>query len=277
MLVQLGHHRGHVQAHLREPFLRDLDKHLLVLHAKQLDLGHIGHAQQLLAQAVGLGLDFGGRETLAAQGVNHAEHITKIVIEKRPDHTRRQAAAHVTDLFAHGVPNVRHICRVRVVLDLKNDLRLARLGIAADLVGKRHLLQRALDLVGHLLGHLLGRGPGPISPHHHGAEGEGRVFVLPQLEIRRHAQHHQHHHQVARQGRVLQRPAREVESGVVGTAHSITSGWLQQGPMQQPKQQARALVLMPMLAQRRTPSPSDRATTHAPRHSPPFVRAGVQS
>ena len=36
--------------------LRDFDKQLFVLHAKLLDLGHIAHAQQLLAHIVGKGL-----------------------------------------------------------------------------------------------------------------------------------------------------------------------------------------------------------------------------
>ena len=183
-----------------------------------------------------LDFEFGWRKTLTAQRVNHAEHIPKFIVEKWPHHTRRQAAAHVTDLFAHGVPNLRNSPGVRVVFDLKNDLRLAGLGITSYLVGKGHLLEGALDFVGHLLGHLLSRGAGPIGPHHHGAEGEGWVFVLPQLKIRRHAQHHQHHHQVAGQGGVLQRPAREVETGVVGAAHGITV----QG---QPAQRAPCLAL----------------------------------
>jgi hypothetical protein len=76
-------------------------------------------------------------------------------------------------------------------------------GVAADDVGVRCLLQRALDLVGHLLGHLLGRRAGPEDLDHHGAEGERRVFVLPELEIGKQAQHQQHHHEVAGQWCVL--------------------------------------------------------------------------
>ncbi len=211
LLVQLGQHRPHVHAHLGQLLLRNLDKDLFVLRAKQLHFGHIGHVQQGLAQAVRLGLDLGGRETFAAQGIDHAIHITKFVVEKWPHHALRQAATHVANLFADRVPNLGHIAGFGVVLDLENDLRFAWLRIAANLVGKRHLLQGALQLVGHLLGHLLGGGPRPIGTHHHGSERERRVFVLPQLKIRGHAQNHQHHHQVAGQGRVLQRPAREVE------------------------------------------------------------------
>jgi hypothetical protein len=104
----------------------------------------------------------------------------------------------------------------RVVLDLEDDLRLAGLGIAADLVGIRHLLQRALDLVGHLLGHLLRRGAGPVGANHHGAEGERRILVLAQLEVGRKAQQHQHDHEVARQRHMIERPARQVEMRATG-------------------------------------------------------------
>ena len=107
------------------------------------------------------------------------------------------------------------------VLELEDDLRLARLGVAADLVGTRHFLQRALDLVGHLLGHLLRGGARPVGTHHHGAEGEGRVLVLAQLEVGRKAQHHQHHQQVARQRRMLDRPAREIEVGLAAVVLSV--------------------------------------------------------
>jgi hypothetical protein len=47
LLAQLRQHLVHVQAQLRQAVLRDLDVELLVLHAEQLHLGHIRHAQQL--------------------------------------------------------------------------------------------------------------------------------------------------------------------------------------------------------------------------------------
>ena len=226
LLTQLRQHRSHVQTQLHQLLLRHLDKDFFVLRPKQVHFRHIRHAQQGLAQDVCLCLDFGSRETLTTQGIDDAIHIAKFVIEKRPHHTLRQAATHVTDFFTHRIPNLRHFPGLGVVFDLENDLRFTRLGIAADLVRKRHLLKGAFQLVGHLLGHLFCGSTRPISPHDHGPEGERGVFILPQLKIGRHAQNHQHHHQVAGQGRVLQRPAREVESGVVGSTHGITAALL---------------------------------------------------
>ncbi|MNU93772.1 hypothetical protein D3C71_837210 [compost metagenome] len=211
LLAQLGQHLVHVQAQLRQALLRDFDEQLFVLHAKQLNLGDIGHTQQLLACVVGKLLEFGVAEALGLQRVDHAIHIAKVVVEERALDALRQGVAHVAHLLAHAVPDVGHLARLGRILDLKDDLRLAGLRITADLVRVGHLLQRALDLVSDLLGHLLRRGARPVGTHHHGTEGERRVLVLPQLEIGGKPQQHQHHHQVAREGGMVERPLGEVE------------------------------------------------------------------
>ena len=156
--------------------------------------------------------ELGIAETVCLQRVDHAVNIAKIVVEKRPLHRAGQGVAHVADLFTDGVPDVGDFSGFGVVLDLEDDLRLTWLGITADFVGKRHFLQGFLDLVGHLFGHLLRGRARPVGAHHHGAEGEGRVFVLPELEVGGKAHHHQHDHQVAGQCRVVERPFREVEA-----------------------------------------------------------------
>ena len=207
LLPQLLQHLVQVQPELRQALLRDLDVELLVLHAEQFDLGHVLHAQQLLAHVVGEGLELGVAEAaVRLQRVDHAVDVAEIVVEERALDAGGQGAAHVADLLAHRVPDVGHLAGLGRILDLEDDLRLARLGVAADLVGVRHFLQRALELVGHLLGHLLRRGARPVGAHHHGAEGEGRVLVLAQLEVGSEAQQHQHHHQVARERRRARAP-----------------------------------------------------------------------
>ena len=60
--AQLRQHLVEVQPELRQALLRDLDVELLVLHAEQFDLGHVRHAQQLLAHVVGEGLELGVAE-----------------------------------------------------------------------------------------------------------------------------------------------------------------------------------------------------------------------
>jgi hypothetical protein len=74
LLAQLRQHLVHVQAQLRQALLRDLDVELLVLHAEQLHLGHIRHAQQLLAHVVGKLLDLGVAEALGLQRRSRHRH-----------------------------------------------------------------------------------------------------------------------------------------------------------------------------------------------------------
>ena len=213
---QLGQHLVHVQAQLGQAFLRNLDEDFFGLGAKHLDLGNIGHLQQLRAHALRKHPQFFVAEPIGRQRKNGPVDIAEVIVEKRPDHALWQGGTQVADLLAHLVPAIGHILGRRAVLQLQHGEGFTRLGVAAHGVGLRHLLQRTLDFVGHLLGHLLCRGAGPVNLHHHGAEGERRVLVLPQLEVSRHTQHHQHHHQVAGQGRMLQRPAGDVETGCSG-------------------------------------------------------------
>ena len=211
-MAQLCQNSTEVEPQLGEFFLRDFNEYFFVLHAKLIDLRHIRHTQKLLAHIVGKAFDFGGGKTGCIERVDHAKHITKLVIEKRPLHALRQGVADISNFLAHGVPNIGYICWLRIVFDLKNDLRFARLGVATNLVGERHFLQGALELVGDLLRDLLRGSTGPVGANNHRAESKRRVFVLAELEIGGNAQHHQHDHQVAREGGMFQRPFGEVKT-----------------------------------------------------------------
>ena len=122
LLPQLGQHGIQVQPQLRQAFLGNFDVEFFVLHAKQLDLGHIGHTQQLLAHIIGKGFHLGVAETGRLQRIDDAIHITKVIVEKRPLHTLRQGAAHVTNPFSHLVPDVGHLAAPGRILDLEDDL-----------------------------------------------------------------------------------------------------------------------------------------------------------
>jgi hypothetical protein len=204
------------QAQLGQALLRDLDEQLLRLHTEDLHLGHVLDLQQRLAHASGMLAQLLAAEAVGGQRVDGAVDIAELVVEHGALHALRQRAAHVADLLAHLVPEVRHVLGRRVVLQLEDRQRLARLGVRTDLVRMAHLLQRLLDLVGDLVGHLLRGGTGPEGLDDHGAEGERRVFVLAELEIGHEAHQHQHHHQIAGQRRVLQRPARHIETADMG-------------------------------------------------------------
>ena len=220
LLGDLGQHGVEIQAQLGEAALGDVDEQFFVLRAEDLDLVDVGHLEQALAHGVGLQLQVGIAEAIGRQRIDRTIDVAELVVVEGADNAAGQAAPRVADLLAHRVPDLRHLLGWRGVLDLEDDQRLTGLGVAADLVGVGHLLQRALQLVGDLVGHLLRRGAWPVGANDHGAEGERRVFVLPQLEVGRQTQQHQHHQQVARECRVLDGPAGDVER-VGGRAHRV--------------------------------------------------------
>ena len=152
--------------------------------------------------------EFGWVKTIGLQGIDDPVHIAKVIIEKWTLYTCRQRIANIAYFFSDGIPNISHFIGLRVVLELKNDLRLARFGVTADLVCIRGFLQRALEFVSDLLGHLLRCRAWPVSSDHHGTKRERRVFVLPQLKIRCHAEQQQHDHQVACESAVIECPLR---------------------------------------------------------------------
>ena len=223
LLIQLVDDLIDIQARCCQTFLGELHKNSFALHTKQLHFGHILNAQQLLAHVIGKSFELCIAIAISREPINHAIHITKLIIKKWPLHPLRQGVAHIAHLFAHRIPKVCHILRPRVVSELENNLRLTRLGIAADLVCVRHFLQRALNLVRDLLCHLLGRRARPIGSHHHGTKSERRILILPQLKIGCPTEQQNHHHQIARQRNMLQRPTRQIEAfffrRLVGSTH----------------------------------------------------------
>ena len=76
----------------------------------------------------------------------------------------------------------------------------------------RRLLQLALDLVDDLILHVLDRGAGPDDLHDHDAEGEIRVLLLADAHEGQRAGREQQHEQERREGAVIDRPSRQVES-----------------------------------------------------------------
>ena len=61
---------------------RELQIDLLVLHADQLDLGDVAHAQQLGAQAVGLVAQLAMREAVGGQRIDQRIGVAELVVEE---------------------------------------------------------------------------------------------------------------------------------------------------------------------------------------------------
>ncbi|MCY1362523.1 hypothetical protein D9M69_492470 [compost metagenome] len=87
----------------------EFDPDFLVLQPQQLDLAHILDPLQLDLDAVGVILEHGVVEALAAQGVNIAESGAEFIVEKRSLNPRRQGVTDVVDLLAHLIPELRDL------------------------------------------------------------------------------------------------------------------------------------------------------------------------
>jgi hypothetical protein len=209
--------------------VRDLDVDLLFLHAEQIDLRDIRHAQQVLAHLLDVVLEFPVAEAVGREREHHAVHVAELVVEERALQAGGQLTADVADLLADLVPDVADFPRRRRVLQQHEHQRLAGLAVGPDLVEVRRLLQLLLDLVGDLFGHLLRSGPRPVGADHHGAERERRVLVLAERGEGKRAADQQHHHQVAQQGLVFQRPRRQVEAARARHVNSASAILLDRG------------------------------------------------
>ena len=98
--------------------------------------------------------------------------VTELVVEERSDRARRKRGAHVVDLLAHLVPNIRHLFRREVLRQLDEHHAFAGLRVTAYGLEVRRLLKLALDLVDHLLLDFLRGGTRPLDLDHHDAERE---------------------------------------------------------------------------------------------------------
>ena len=192
--------------------MRHLDVDLLVLVADHVDLGHVRHAQQLVAHAVDVVAQLGEGVAVGGERVDGAEGVAELVVEERTLHARRQRVADVADLLAHLVPGVGHLLGRRVVLQEHEDQRLARLGVAARVVEPGRLLQLLLQPLGDLLLDLAGGGAGPQRAHHHHLEGEVRIFGLAQAQVGIGAGQRQRDDQEQNEGLMLERPLGKIRA-----------------------------------------------------------------
>ena len=150
-------------------------------------------------------------EAVGGEAVDQAERVAEVVVEAGTDHAGRQRAADVADVLAHLVPDVRHLRRRRRALEIDEDRRQAGRRIAAQEIEPARLLQLALEPLGDLLQRVVERGARPRRLHDHGPEGEGRILVAAEAEVRRQPGERHRDHQEDDEGAMLQRPIGEIE------------------------------------------------------------------
>ena len=107
--LQRGNQRRPVDAEAGEALHRKLDEHALILRAEHLDLGDVGNQQQLGADIVDVVAQFALGEAVSGEAVDDAVGVAEFVVEAGADDAGRQRVAHVADVLADMVPDVRHL------------------------------------------------------------------------------------------------------------------------------------------------------------------------
>jgi hypothetical protein len=153
------------------------------------------------------------REAVRGQRVDDGVGVAELVVEVGPVDAGGKVLADVADLLAHLVPEIGHLAGAYAVLEVDEHDRLAGLGIAAHEVEMRHLLELLLDAVGDLVDGFRGGGARPERFHHHGLDGEGRVFLAAQLVVGEIAGDRGSQHEIDNEAFVAQRPIGQVEGG----------------------------------------------------------------
>ena len=191
---------------------REFDVDALGLCADQVHLGHVGHLQQPRADILHVVAQLATGEPIRGESIDDAVGVAELVVADRTDHALRQRQLDVLHLLAHLVPGIRHRLRPGRSLEIHEDRRLARLGVALQVVEVRRLLQLALDALGDLEQRVLQRRARPLRLHHHRLDGEGGVLVAPQPHVGGDAEDDERQHQVVNDGSVAERPGGEVEA-----------------------------------------------------------------
>ncbi len=213
MRLQRLHQGVGIQAQHGDLLRRELEVDFLVLHADEIDLGHVADAQQLCPNPLGLVPQLPMREAVGRQRIDQRIGIPELVVTKRTRDPGRERVRDVTNLLAHLIPQARHGLRIDGILQIDEHHQLAGLGIAPHVVEIRQLLELLLDPVRHLLQGLGRRGTLPERFDHHGLDGERRVFLAAELAVGPRARDSRDEHQIDDKAFVANGPVGKVEAG----------------------------------------------------------------
>ena len=129
---------------------RELDEDAFGLLADEVHLVDIGHLQQARPDILHVVAQLTMREPVRRESIDDAVCIPEFVIGDRANDALREGQFDVFDLLADLIPGVRHLLRPCRSLEIDEDRRLTRVGVALDVVEVRRLLQLALDALGDL-------------------------------------------------------------------------------------------------------------------------------
>jgi len=154
-----------------------------------------------------------GGENWTNMGLHDSERIAKIVVEARPDDTRRQCMPDVADVLANLIPGVKNLLLVRLALQIHEDRGDTGPREATQEIQVRRFLQLALQPFRDLLQGLFNGCAWPGGLHHHGLDDERRVFAAAEAEIREDSRADGDDHEISDERSMVECPSRKIEPG----------------------------------------------------------------
>src|SRR6185436_3602366 len=111
------------------------------------------------------------------KAVDNPERIAEIIVEARPNDSRRKRVADITDILANLIPGVENFLFVRAALQIDKDCRDAGTREAAQKIKVRRFLQFALEPLGYLFERLFDGRSRPGCLYDHGLDDEGGILA----------------------------------------------------------------------------------------------------
>ena len=145
---------------------------------------HILHAEQFVFKLFGFFVHVAVRMGGTAQSVEHAQHVSEIIIHNRRTGSFGQLILHIVYLAAQLVPQLLHLVGADFFLYVNRNFGHSGPVVAFQIIQFAERLYGFLQLVRDLFLHFLGRGSGIRRGHHCLLDGERSVFQFAHLHIR---------------------------------------------------------------------------------------------
>ncbi len=182
--LQALQHLTLINAQRRELANGEIQVNDFALRAEQFDLAQVGHAANVGAYLLDVVAQLAERQAVGGERIDAAEHVTKLVVERRALNTAGQFAAHIADFLAHLVPRRRDIGTAGLALEKHENRRFTGQRVAFHVVQRVDFLELLFQSVGDLLQGVGQRRARPAGLNDHGLDGERRVFLAAQVQKR---------------------------------------------------------------------------------------------
>ncbi len=112
------------------------------------------------------------RQAIGGERIDAAEHIAKLVIERRALNAAGQFGAHIADLLAHLIPGRRDVGAAGFAFEEDKKRRFASQRVAFHVIQRVDFFELLFQPVSHLLQGVGQRRTRPARLNDHGLDGE---------------------------------------------------------------------------------------------------------